>query len=336
MSSHSHWHVGLTRLVPPVRGGRWLCGAVILGALIGLFALAGVFEPDSRARGSRSGSAALFFSAIVAYIIPVFHFISERTVDALEVLRTNQGADSVRIQRVEARIHRKPRGWFAVVLVIGAAAAVAHNLLLDRSSGDLPADSSRSTADTAVMLGTTLIWLVMTLVVSALMDNARMLAGLAREVRIQLLNPERLRPFASIAVLSTLALIGAQAAFPILMIDGDVSLVAFIPGLIATAVPMVLIAIWPIWPLHRRLAETRRSLLDDLNRRIANAPPPDPSQPETLARLAPLLSYRREIQDASEWPFDLGTMTRLGLYLIIPPLTWVGAALIERVVDAIW
>jgi hypothetical protein len=336
MSSEQSWHVGLTRLVPPIRGGRWICGAVLFGSLIGLFTLSGVFEPEYRARGSRSTSAALFFSAILAYIVPVFHFISERTVSALEVLRSNRTADPDTIQRAEGQIHRKPRGWFVVVLGLGAAAAVLHNLLLDRSPRDLLPEPSRSTADVALMLGTGLTWLTMTLVVSALLDNARVLAGLAREVRIQLLNPERLRPFATIAVLSTLALIGAQAAFPILMIDGDVGLVAFIPGMIATAVPMVLMATWPIWPLHQRLADARRSLLDDLNRRIANAPPPDPGRPETLVRLAPLLSYRREILDVSEWPFDLGTMTRLGLYLIIPPLTWVGAALIERVVDAVW
>jgi len=35
----------------------------------------------------------------------------------------------------------------------------------------------------------------------------------------------------------------------------------------------------------------------------------------------------------SEWPFDVGVITRLGLYLIIPPLTWIGAVLIERLVD---
>lgn len=336
MSPKPHWHVGLTRLVPPFRGGRWLCGAVLLAAMIGLFALSGVFDPDSRARGFGSSSSFLFFSVLIAYIIPVFHFINERTVAALEVLRSNGSVDPERTLRVEKRIHRKPRRWFAVVLGIAAAAAVLHNLLLARAPGGLLSESSRSTAAIAAMLGTTLTWLIMTLVVSALLDNARMLAGLAREARIQLLNPERLRPFASTAVLSTLALIGAQAAFPILMIDSDSGLVAFIPGMIATAVPMVLIAIRPIWPLHKRLAEARRSLLEDLNRRIASASPVDHADLEILARLAPLLAYRREIQDVSEWPFDLGTMTRLGLYLIIPPLTWVGAALIERVVDAVW
>ncbi len=336
MSSERHWHVGLTRLVPPVRGGRWVCGAVLFGTLIGAFTLSGVFDAEHRARDPRSASAALFFSVLIAYIIPVFHFISERTVAALEVLQRNQIGELDRIERLQVRIHRKPRGWFAVVLCIAGVAAVLHNVLLDSSRAQISSESRFSTPTVAVMLGTTLTWLTMTLVVSALMDNARRLADLAREVPIHLLDPERLRPFASVAVLSTLALIGAQAAFPILIVVGDASWIAFVPGLLATGIPMVLLAVWPIWPLHVRLSAARRSLLGELNRRIASAPAPDPSHPDSLARLAPLLSYRREILEVSEWPFDLGIMARLGLYLIIPPLTWVGAALIERLVDAFW
>jgi hypothetical protein len=36
-----------------------------------------------------------------------------------------------------------------------------------------------------------------------------------------------------------------------------------------------------------------------------------------------------------EWPFDIGLLARLLLYLILPPLTWVGAALIENLVDSV-
>ncbi|MCB1843012.1 MAG: hypothetical protein KDI09_08645, partial [Halioglobus sp.] len=51
-------------------------------------------------------------------------------------------------------------------------------------------------------------------------------------------------------------------------------------------------------------------------------------------RLATLLVYRRELADLPGWPFDISNVTRLSLYLVIPPLTWVAAALIENVVDA--
>jgi len=52
-----------------------------------------------------------------------------------------------------------------------------------------------------------------------------------------------------------------------------------------------------------------------------------------IEKLLPLLNYRREIAQHSTWPFDIGNLTTLLFYLIIPPLTWVGAALIENLVN---
>jgi hypothetical protein len=57
------------------------------------------------------------------------------------------------------------------------------------------------------------------------------------------------------------------------------------------------------------------------------------SPAQDYATIAPLLIYRREIGRISDWPMDINVVTRLGLYLIIVPLTWVGAALIENAVD---
>ena len=46
-----------------------------------------------------------------------------------------------------------------------------------------------------------------------------------------------------------------------------------------------------------------------------------------------LLVYRREIAQVSEWPFNAGVATRLVFYLVIPPLTWVAAGLIDVLIE---
>ena len=61
---------------------------------------------------------------------------------------------------------------------------------------------------------------------------------------------------------------------------------------------------------------------------------PGLAEGEAMRSLNDLLQYRREVNSTSEWPFDVGALSRLALYLIIPPLTWVGAALIENLVDS--
>jgi len=326
MAPGQSWHVGLTRLVPSVRGGRWLLGILIFGLLWGFFVLAGVLGPSSQA-GTSTRSAAWFFSVVIAYIIPVFHYISERTVQAIDRLAPDLAPAEGPVAAIRSRVYWKPRRWFVTVLAGGAGAALAHNTALAFRGG-----FDRNLANgLAIMTGSTLTWVVLTLVIFALIDNARLFNRLARRVRLNPLNPERLHPFALVAVLSTLALVGAQAAFPILIFDAT-DAISFLPGLVATMVPMFVLAVLPVWPLHVRLRAAKRELLADVNARISLSPQGGIGD---VVALAPLLTWRREVAALPDWPFDTGIVGRLVLYLIIPPLTWVGAALIQHVVETL-
>jgi hypothetical protein len=93
-----------------------------------------------------------------------------------------------------------------------------------------------------------------------------------------------------------------------------------------------------VWPIHRRLSGLKAKALKSIAVRLeafqGEGESSDPS-PEKMAELAPILAYRREITHLSTWPFDVSSVTRLILYLVIVPLTWAGAALIERLVDSV-
>lgn len=325
------WHIGLTRLVPSMRGGRWLCGLLVFASLYALFTVTGVFALPLGVHATANGSAALFFCVIIGYILPVFHYISDRTVEAIDELAPNLAGDPAAIAGIRARVHHKSRHWFVTVLGIGIMAAAAHNVML--ATGDA-IDVGVRPAWLAMIFGTTLTWIVLTIVIAALIDNAALLNGLARTVRLNPLTSAQLHPFARVAVLSTLAIVGAQAAFPIMILDTDMNPVAFVPGLVATAVPMIVLALLPVWPLHRRLRAAKHALLQDVERRINTAPAPG-SGPQAIAALGPLLAWRREIRALPEWPFDSGIVGRLAFYLIIPPLTWVAAALIQHLVEQV-
>lgn len=316
-------------------GSRWLVGFTLFALLLGAFWLCGTFAGDNRGVPGSSPGAALFFAVILAYILPIYAYISERTASALSQLAPHLDAADAQVTEWTRRIYHKPVGWLVTVLGIGMAGGIAHNLLLLESPGALLDRATASPAVAATVVGTQVVWLVVTLVVAALMDNAQLLAAAARRCRVDLLHVGRLRPFATVAVISTLALIGAQAAFPIMFVDETLSAAAYLPGLVATGLPMIMIAGLPVWPVHRRIAEAKHRALGQVEARIAELPEANPATPETLQALAPLLTYRRELLDVPEWPFDLGVVTRFALYLIIPPLTWVGAALIENLVDTL-
>jgi len=101
---------------------------------------------------------------------------------------------------------------------------------------------------------------------------------------------------------------------------------------------MMFIFLVPLLPIRKRIKNSKVHELEAIQNRINQLTKDDHNlveNKETLSQLQPLLDYRREIQHVAEWPFDSPALVRLLFYLFIPPLTWVGAALIERLVDTI-
>ena len=311
--------------------GRWLVGGGLLVALLGLFWLSGALEITDN--GSVF-NVALFFSLMVAYMVPVFDFISSRTSRALDELSPWLSAEPQRVARWRRHIARKPKGLRLFYALMGFSFGAGHLLLLYRDNLVGLIDGFNP-VERAINFGTLLVWMVTTLTVAALVHNAVVFARLARSIRIEPLHGRRLRPFADAAIYPTLVVIGILALFPLLLLSEFTTPWTYVPGLIATAGPLLLIAMLPVWPIHRRMAAAKREALQAVDAKISALPEPDPARPDTLAALAPLLTYRRELLAAQEWPFDSGNLSRLMFYLIIPPLTWVGAALIEILVDAV-
>ena len=87
--------------------------------------------------------------------------------------------------------------------------------------------------------------------------------------------------------------------------------------------------------VHERMRETRRAELAWVRAEIARARAAlaHPGAPEAAA-LPALLAWETRVERMNEWPFDAPTLVRFGLFLAVPLLSWVGAALVERLVDA--
>ena len=59
-----------------------------------------------------------------------------------------------------------------------------------------------------------------------------------------------------------------------------------------------------------------------------------PESAEAGARLPGLIAYMNQIESVREWPFDAPTLTRFFLYVAIPLGSWLGGALVERLLGA--
>ena len=322
------------RLVFNFAYGRWWTFLAIFATTYFIFYLAGT------ASSSREEATQLFFCFIFAYLIPASHYVSAQTVIAFDNLKPTLNltdAQQLAIRNSLTGLSMKSQGRR---LVAGFLAGCGHDyILLTAEFEFLEAIGLLDPINMTIMLMTILLWCLFTAVISLLLDNVWLFARLAKnDVRIDLLNSPAVRGFSRVAVYSTLVLMGALAGFPLLVLQGDANYIAVLPGLFAVIVPMVLIFLVPLLPIRKRLQQCKLQELDLIQNRINELTLGQIKLVEnsaTLSQLQPLLDYRREILQVPEWPFDSPVIFRLLFYLFIPPMTWVGAAIIERLVDTV-
>ena len=89
---------------------------------------------------------------------------------------------------------------------------------------------------------------------------------------------------------------------------------------------------------HRCLRDAKATELTSVRRTIEEARvaalDAGRESAESASRLPGLIAYERRIVEVSEWPFDARSLGRVALYVLIPLASWVGGALVERLVDA--
>ncbi len=325
--------VWLLKLVFQFPYGGWLSGTLIF---LVIYAVFWTFAEISEV----GALTTLFLSGMVAYIIPVYRLIIRRSEQAYDALEHLLDADATRKQQWRQSLGHRSTGWMLINTGLGLSMGSMHSALLEiERGGSIATTFSNSASTTVTALATIAVWVTMTIVINSISSNAWLFYKLGRDhLRINLLDTSTLVPLAWVSVASTLSLIGAQALFVLLLFDPGAGFEAVLPGFLGTALPMLPMFFLPIWSVHKRLQLAKASELQAINQQLAELTDNEVSpltQADKLPGLNELLSYRREIASVHEWPFDLGAVSRLGLYLIIPPLTWVGAALIENLVEKI-
>ena len=321
-------------LVFAFKHGRWLSACLLFVGMYTFFYLLQTITSVS------SSAVPIFFCLVIAYIIPASHYINDQTVTAFDSLLPVLDLNSAEVARIRLSLLKVPVRTQLVVLIIGAVAGCMHDYLLLSTAGNLLDNLAlQKMGDRVMMLVTIFIWILLTTAVSFLIRNVVIFARLAKgNITVNLLDTSALNSFARVSVYSTLLLVGALAGFPVLLLDSDPNYLTVIPGFFAITVPMIFIFLVPLLPIRKRIKEQKSleliSIQHEINQLVTTGEHL-PANSEKLATLQPLLDYRREIKQVQEWSFDSTVMFRLAFYLFIPPLTWVGAALIERLVDAI-
>ena len=157
-------------------------------------------------------------------------------------------------------------------------------------------------------------------------------------MEIDALRPQLLLPFATVASLPSLTLMGTQLFYPLLSLNGQFNSFATVPGFVLTLISAIYLLLRPTWPVHVHMREAKASLLASTEAGIARWRETNPDRNFTasgVSDLVPILDFRDHVRALPEWPFNLDLMGRWLFYVIIPPLTWVLAALMDNLIDGL-
>ncbi len=322
------YRIWMLRLILPGRFGKPMTGLLIFAVLWPFLTFIS---------GDISLYLKLFLVATCSYIVPVFGHIIDRTLSAFDEITPMLDGTEAEIATWRRQFTHRDARWLLLVSTAAIVLWFCHISLLEWSYGR----SIRDIFHTQQYTGTfaaLLVWTAMITANSTLIANAILLADLGRNLKLDLLRGSTQVTLAKVAVMSTFSIVGTQALYVLLVLDSDSNWVTFAPGFAITVIPMFALFLIPVWPMHQRLKEAKQNELSAIDKQLALLRPDpiiDLGAENKLDQLNRLLTYRREIRQTSEWPFDVPALARLGLYLILPPLTWVGAALIENVVDSL-
>ena len=108
------------------------------------------------------------------------------------------------------------------------------------------------------------------------------------------------------------------------------TVVAIALGVIALACVSLLLPLRGLRDSIRRAKQRELAWCHEQIRRAREG-----SARDSTLSLADLVAYRGLVEAVREWPLDAPTLRRFALYLVIPLASWLGGALVERMVDAV-
>ena len=214
--------------------------------------------------------------------------------------------------------------WSIVVVLIAVGYGFYQNIFAIKK---MWAGEPYTVLDVGVVLGNVFIWLCIGLFASWRVPVSMALRRFGAGLDVDLYQPERLTPLANLATKDVLIVAGAMAFMPLQALDAEFRWVNYQAGLIVGIPIAVLLLFTPLSGIRQALIRSKSARLAELTEMI------EQTSREDVAQLEMLSSHRARVKSISNWAVDFGLATKIFAYAVIAPLAWVGAALVENLVD---
>jgi hypothetical protein len=183
----------------------------------------------------------------------------------------------------------------------------------------------------SVFIGQLIVWMCVGFLLSIRLYVGKLFYHLGKTIKISIFEQSSLEPFARVGMLDVVIVVGGLAIAVVQSIDAQFRIENYAAALVVAGPAGTALLVRPMWSLHRRLAQRKQKLLEEVRLQIGMAS--EQSSAADTAVLESLLQRRDRIKAIPTWPLDIAIWRRLFFYVLIPPLAWSGAALVEMVID---
>lgn len=152
---------------------------------------------------------------------------------------------------------------------------------------------------------------------------------------IDLFDPSLVKPYAQQGVRSSLLAVVGLSVSANLWLDPNSPTLGTVSSVVMLVAASVLALVLPTWGVHQRLKAAKQAQLGCIRRAIAARHDPGTRTVDDAQQLPADLAVERRLTEVSEWPFDAGSYGRVALYVFLGFGSWVGAALVERLLEAL-
>jgi hypothetical protein len=152
------------------------------------------------------------------------------------------------------------------------------------------------------------------------------------DTEVDLFRLDTLLPFGRVATLHLMIVAMALSCSAFQSLDAELRWENYSAALAAAVPAGLVLVLLPMLGIRRNVRLAKDRALAKLDEAIDHAS--RDLEPDALRYLGDLLQQRKSIEHAREWPLDTTAFSRIAIYFVIPPVAWVGGALVEILVQS--
>jgi hypothetical protein len=265
---------------------------------------------------------ALMLILVPAYLLAALAIAQQRSLGLIEQLRP-----LLRDPEAAERAATNVRGALRRSWKLGTVIGIVFGLLNTEPFAAIPESGAPLVAG-SLAVGQLILWWTVGLLGLARIGSAHVFRRLGESISFDLFRLDELRPFARAGVIDVVLIAGALLFTPLQSLDAEFRWYNYQFALVVALPAAAFFLFWPLVDLRRRILQDRHARLEAVEARLGDLSGGDNA--ETIVRSEALLAHRDRLRAASTTPLSSRLLSRVLFYLVLPPLAWAGAALVER------